>query len=135
MLRCKEDHPTMQKYAKLAELAEKLGISLYFCAGKCIVNDRDRDDKLPILYLEDIEGDFVCSFPHDFEYKMIYDNPVTLEEQQRELIERTRQCEAEKARKIEETTAKQATEEKHRIEELERKEKDLLADLKRKYES
>lgn len=134
-LRCKDNHPTMQKYIKLAELAEELGISLYFSAGRCIVNDRDRDSNLPTIYLEDIEDQFVYDFPYTFEYKMIYDNPVYLEEQKKESAEKARKREIEEKRKAEEAAAKKAEEEKRKAEELECKERALLLDLKRKYES
>lgn len=136
ILRCKDNHPTMQKYVKLAELADELGISLYFSAGRCIINDRDRDDSLPTLYLEDIEeSQSVYHFPYEFEYKMIYDNPVYLEEQKKESIERARKREIEEKRKLAETAARKAEEERRKAEELERKERALLVDLKRKYES
>lgn len=134
-LRCRESHPTVQKYIKLSDLAEELGISLAFESGCCIVYDRDRDHNLPPILLEDIEGNDrrIHTFPYEFEYKMVYDNPEYLEAIRKDGEERNRKRQEELARKAAEEASKQAAQAKKKAEELELKERAILAELKRKY--
>jgi hypothetical protein len=76
-LKLKDNHPTMVKLNKLYELAEELGISISFGPQRTFVEDRDRDNSLPPLILEDIDnGESIQEWPPTFEYKVYYDNPA-----------------------------------------------------------
>jgi hypothetical protein len=134
-LRLKDNHPTMVKISKLYDLAEELGISFSFCSGTCVVEDRERDSKLPMLRMEDIEGDsyHVSEFPPATEFKVIYENPAYLAEQAAERAERDR-VEAEKA-KVRSEAAKKAAEARVRqeAEAKEARERAELARLKKRY--
>lgn len=134
-LRCNDNHPTMIKYRQLADLADELGISLYFESGVCIVRDRDRDSRSPDLYLQDIEDQYVFSFPYDLDYKMIYDNPIYLEDQKKKHEEYVKKKEEEILKKKAEEILRKEIEERKRLEKCEASERTLLANLKKKYES
>jgi hypothetical protein len=134
-LRLKEDHPTAVKVAKLCDLADELGIGFSFYGQRVVVEDRERDSKLPPLYLEDIEdGHWFSEFPFTTEYKMVYDNPAYVEQQKKEQAERDHKR-AEEARVAKEREeAKVKAEADRRARELEASERKLLATLKEKYE-
>ena len=70
----KDNHPTMIKLNKLFELADELGISISFYGHRAVVNDIDRSDDDPILYLEDIEdtNNNMAEFPPATEFKVVY---------------------------------------------------------------
>ncbi len=69
--RLKEHHSTYQKYQQLYELADKLGITLCFAAGVCVIEDVDKPGIT--FYLEDIEDNhIITSFPHPTETKIVY---------------------------------------------------------------
>lgn len=135
-LRLKEKHPTAVKLSKLLALADELGIYICFDRFATIVIDKDRDEKLPPIYMEDLEnGDPVKEFPAELEYRLIYENPVWAKEQQLKFEElQKKQSEEVAARK-----AKKEAEELERKEaaarETERRERALLVELKAKYEN
>jgi hypothetical protein len=135
-LQLKDNHPTAQKLAKLCELADELGISISFYSYRTVIEDTDRDPKLPPLYLEDIEtGEGMDEFPFQMEYKLVYDNPewIAQEAREREERERARVEEAERKRKAEEEKQRAAAEKARRTKE--QRERELLAVLKDKYEN
>ena len=70
----KDNHPTMIKLNKLFELADELGISISFYGHRAVVNDIDRSNNDPILYLEDIEdtNNNMAEFPPATEFKVVY---------------------------------------------------------------
>lgn len=132
----KETHPTAVKISKLMELADELGISISFLHQRVLINDRDRDENLPPLFLEDIENDhWFESFPFETEYKLVYANPEYLAREKAEEMERLR-IRAEElrvSREKAEAAAKLELEERARS--LEARERRILAELKEKYES
>lgn len=71
------NHSTMQKLDKLFAYADDLGISLVFTGFRVIVQDTDRSDKEPTLYIEDIESSEwskqMDEFPPLTDYKVIYE--------------------------------------------------------------
>lgn len=73
-IRLKDNHPTMVKLQKLFAYAEELGIGFTFGGQRIIVNDSERNSKLPTLYLEDIEEGFtVDEMPPVTDFKVIYE--------------------------------------------------------------
>jgi hypothetical protein len=132
----KETHPTAVKISKLMDLADELGISISFFHQRVLIKDKDRDDNLPPLFLEDIEeGHWFESFPFETEYKLVYVNPEFLAQEKRENEERIKiryeqeRLDKEKAAQlIAEKTAAAARA-------LEVRERSILAELKEKYES
>ena len=73
---------TYEKFGKLQELAEELGIRIIFHGNNRVeLFDKDRDGTLPTLYIEDIEDGVIDSFPTTFETKLVYDNPVYLKQE------------------------------------------------------
>lgn len=135
-LQLKDTHPTAIKIAKLCALAEELGISISFLHQRVIIQDKDRDGNLPPLFLEDIEDNhWFDSFPFETEYKLVYDNPEYLAQKKAEEAERLRlrQEELRAAKEKEERRFKEESE--ARAKALEARERQLLADLKEKYES
>jgi hypothetical protein len=133
-LRLTDNHPTSIKVAKLCDLADKLGISFAFSGQRVIVEDRDRDKKLPPLYLEDIEDHhWFEEFPFTTEYKLVYQNPEWLAKRKKEQEEYYAKKE-EEARLVKEKLAAQAkAEAEKRARETEARERRMLADLKAKY--
>lgn len=130
----KDNHPTAEKLSKLCALADELGISISFYGQRAIVEDRERDDKLPPLYMEDIEDNGgVSDFPPCTEFKLVYDNPAYLAQQERELEERRAKDKAE--REAAEAKAKAAEEARKakQAKELESKELAELDRLQKKY--
>jgi hypothetical protein len=132
----KDTHPTAIKVAKLCDLASELGLSLSFYRGRVLIEDSSRDKNLPHLYLEDIEPDHHFEgFPFETEYKLVYENPEWIAQQERELTERlakeeeTRRLEAERKQLAEQQAAEE------RAKALEARERRMLAELKEKYES
>jgi len=72
--RLKENHPTYQKFLKLYNLAEKLGISLEFIGDQCFLVDFD----LPKIrfQVKDIEPNHILtSFPYPTEFEITYQKP------------------------------------------------------------
>ena len=133
-LKLKDNHPTMVKLYKLYELAEDLGISISFGSHRTVVQDRDRDDKLPTLFLEELDGgETIQEWPPTFEYKVIYDNPAYLTQQKAEQDERDKVRKAEEAKREADRKAKEKAETDARARENERKERAELARLKTKY--
>jgi hypothetical protein len=131
----KDDHPTMVKLNKLADLAEELGISISFYGQSTLINDRDREIGLPELLIEDIESNEpVDVFPPNFEFKVIYDNPIWVEQKRLEYEEycRTRNEKAAQAKAEKELAEKQAAERVAELQEM--RERATLAALKSKYE-
>lgn len=136
-LRLKDKHPTAVKLDKLFAFADELGIGLSFYNHTVIVEDRDRDDKLPPLHLEDIEDDHNTSacFPPTTEYRLVYDNPAYLAEEAREFEER-KQKEAEAKAAFKKAAEEKAKAEKERrAQQIEAQERKTLAELKAKYEN
>jgi hypothetical protein len=134
-LRLKDNHPTMIKLMKLYDLAEELGIHLSFTGHACVVEDDERDAKLPMMRLEDIEGDSydVSEWPPTTEFKVIFENPAYLAEEAAKTAERNR-IDAEKT-KVRSEAAKKAAETRTRqeAEAKEARERVQLADLRKKY--
>ena len=135
-LRLKDNHPTAEKLSKLCALADDLGISLSFYNHTVIVEDKDRDEKLPPLHLEDIEDNWnsVGCFPPTTEYKLVYDNPEYVAQQQRENQARRRKEEEKKAAEQKAAEAKAKAERERQAKEKEARERKMLAELKEKYE-
>ncbi len=125
---------TAEKLGKLCSLADELGISLSY-GHRVIVEDRDRDKNLPPLYMEDIEDDHntTSEFPPCTEYKLVYDNPDYLAQQEREHQERLAKCkakqEAAEAKKKAEAEAREVAEAKELVD----KELAELGRLEKKY--
>lgn len=133
-LRLKDKHPTMVKLAKLANYAEKLGISLSFGHYHAYVEDRDRDKSLPPLIMKDLEdGEMGAEWPPIFEYKVVFENPEYIAQQKAEQEERDKKRAAEEV----ERKAKREAEEKAAraaiAAELEKRERAELVRLKAKY--
>lgn len=135
ILKLKNNHPTMIKFNKLCDFAEELGLSLDLGGNFIILEDRDRDDNLPMLELHDLENDTCPSIPPTMEFKIIYDNPEYLEyeKKQSEIMdkERLEKNRLEKLKQDEELRIRKEKEAKQ-IEDNERKQ---LAILKAKYEN
>jgi hypothetical protein len=132
----KETHPTAIKVAKLCDLASELGISLSFYRGRVLIEDSSRDKNLPPLYLEDIEEEHHFEgFPFETEYKLVYENPEWIAQEEKEHKERlvkeeeNRRLEAERKQLAEQQAAEE------RAKALEARERRMLAELKEKYES
>lgn len=69
--RLKENHSTFQKFDKLRDMAEEMGIHMSFQSGYCILTDMDKPNIR--FYVEDVEGEGqVWSFPPTNETKIIY---------------------------------------------------------------
>jgi multidrug efflux pump subunit AcrA (membrane-fusion protein) len=133
-LKLKDNHPTMIKLLKLYDLAEELGISVSFGNYRTIVNDRDRDDKLPPLFIEEVDGgEPVQEWPPVFEFKVIYDNPEYLAKKKAEQEEYDRKRKEESAKKEAEQKAKEQAEAAARARAQEQRERAELARLKAKY--
>lgn len=132
---CTDKHPTSIKFEKLCTFAEELGISFYWDGHHVIIKDRDRDPDLPKIHLHDIEEHhWINSFPPKTEYKLIHDNPEYLKQQEIERqIYEAKLAEKEKLRKEAEAKLKLEQEAKE-LAIKESKEKQLLAELKAKYE-
>lgn len=134
LLKLKDNHPTMVKLYKLYELAEELGISISFGSHRTFVQDKDRDDKLPPLFLEDIDnGEAVQEWPPVFEFKVYYQNPAYVAKVQAEHDERDKARKAEEDKREADRKAKEKAEAEARARENERKERAELARLKAKY--
>lgn len=138
----RDSHPTMVKLQKIWAMAEDLGITISFEGTQaCVVSDRDRDEKLPELVMEDVEsGEGIGSFPPQFEYKVVFENPAYLAEQKRLADERIKkQEEEERIRKeksrlaSEAAKAREAEKARQRAIELEKEERTLLKTLQAKY--
>jgi len=127
-------NPTSIKLDKLFALAEELKISISFGGHYVIINDEDRDESLPPLYLEDIEeGHTVSNFPPCTEFKLVYDCPIAKAEAKRahqELVRKDAEIRAEKKAKAEAKENERRLEVARRLEESERY---ILATLKAKY--
>lgn len=137
LLRLNDNHPTAVKLSKLFDLADKLGISLSFYNHTTIVEDRDRDRSLPPLHIKDIEdydNGFGC-FPPTTEYKIIYDNPEYLAEQQRQNEERKRKEEERLTAERLAAAAKEKSQKERQAKEKEAHDRKLLQELKEKYEN
>lgn len=133
-LKLKDNHPTMAKLAKLYDLAEELGISISFGSHRTVVQDRDRDDKLPPLFLEELDGgETIQEWPPTFEYKVIYDNPAYLAQQKAEQDEREKARDAERVMREEKRKAQELAEKEARKRAEEQRERAELARLKAKY--
>lgn len=133
-LKLKDNHPTMVKLAKLADLAEELGISISFSNYYAQVHDRDRDDSLPPLRMEELDGgEAVGEWPPIFEYKVIYENPAYLAQQEAERKERDQKRKEEEAKRESERKAKEEADRLARERAVEQKERAELARLKAKY--
>jgi hypothetical protein len=130
----KDSHPTMKKLQKLEDLAEELGICIYFSSNGTIVNDTDFEHD---IYMLDIEDHNTCinTFPCSTEYILRYENPEYIKEQDRIYAERkAQQEEKERLAKIENERILQEAEQKQKAAE-EAKERAELLRLKNKYES
>ena len=133
-LKLKDNHPTMVKLNKLYDLAEELGISISFGQHRSFVNDRDRDDKLPPLVIEDTDnGEPIQEWPPVFEFKVIYDNPAYLAQEKAEQDERNKKRKEEEAKRESERKAKEEADRLARERAAEQKERAELARLKAKY--
>lgn len=133
-LKLTDNHPTMVKLYKLYDLAEELGISISFSSHRSFVSDRDRDESLPPLIIEDTDnGEAIGEWPPCCEFKVYYDNPAYLAEQKAELEERNRLRQEEENKRESARKAKEKAEEEARMRALEQKERAELARLKAKY--
>lgn len=69
-----DNHPVKQKFDKLTEVAEDLGLLIYFNSYKVTVKDKETGCE---FYLEDIEDASdkhratITCFPYSMEYKLI----------------------------------------------------------------
>ncbi|CAB4196731.1 hypothetical protein UFOVP1290_251 [uncultured Caudovirales phage] len=133
-LRLTDKHPTAIKIQKLFDLADDLGITIYFSNCGTYISDRDRDQKLPDISIYDIEPDhYVNQFPPSTEFQMVYDNPEYLKQCKIENEEdNARRAEEERIKK-EKELAKKAAEEAMLAAANEARERKMLADLKEKY--
>lgn len=133
-LKLKDNHPTMVKLAKLYDLAEELGINVSFGSMRSFVNDRDRDSKLPPLIIEDVDnGEAIGEWPPSFEYKVYYENPEYIAQQEAERKERDAKRKQEEDEREVQRKAKEKAEKEARERAIEQKERAELARLKAKY--
>jgi hypothetical protein len=134
-LRLTDNNPTAVKLQKLFALADELGISLAYGQQTVRVFDNDRDSKLPTLFMEDIEDHhWFEEFPPTTEYKLVYDNPLFIEQRRKEYEERDRKREEEARLEREKRAAREKADVEKRAREQEARERKLLSDLKSKYE-
>jgi len=133
-LRLKDTHSTAIKLQKIFDLADELGISFSFSSYGVYVSDRERDENLPDISIEDIEtGHLIDSLPPTTEFKLTYDNPEYLKQVKIENQEYNAKRAEEERLKKEKELAKKAEEEARRAAALEAKERAILAELKAKY--
>lgn len=133
-LRLKDNHPTMKKLLDLYHYAETIGIGITFDHNGAIVHDDEWDGPMLVMrYIEEDTNDGVTEWPPSTDFKVTYENPVWVAEEERKMQEHLRQLEeaarqrSEAAKKAAETRAENARREK---EERDRKE---LARLKELY--
>jgi hypothetical protein len=132
----KENHPTMIKLEKLWRLADELGLHIGFHGHRTSLEDNDRDPKLPMLFIEDIESDDgPQDFPPATEFRVVYDNPDYLSLVEKENADRRTREEEEKRQKEELKRQREEAEARRMADELEKKERVQLARLKAKYEA
>lgn len=68
--RLKDNHPDLEKFNKLIDLAIELDITLHFDGGECSVHIGDNQ-----YFVEDIEPDqYVFDFPNPTETKLTYES-------------------------------------------------------------
>jgi hypothetical protein len=118
------------------ELADELGISISFLHQSVLIRDKDRDEKLPPLFVEDVEDNhWFESFPFETEYKLVYENPEYLAQEKKDHDERIRLREEQE--RLDKEKAAQLIAEKTAgaARALEARERRQLAELKEKYES
>ncbi len=126
----KESHIVMQKFNKLCDLADEMGISLSFYGHGASISFLDKE-----YYIEDIEGDshVVSSLPPCTEVKIVYDNPDYIAFRDKEDTERRKKQAEEKAV----AEAKKEAEAQARLvameQQKERQEREQYAKLKEKY--
>lgn len=139
-LRLKEKHPTAKKFFKLCQEADELGISLEICADRMSLTDRDQPNV--IFFVDDIEDDrgdrSFSSFPPPTECKIIHEDLIHAAAEQKAMDDERKRLDNERAVKEKlEAERRAAAEIKRRAEaEIanEKRERELLAQLKAKYE-
>lgn len=141
-LHCKEDHPVMKKLDALIKLADELDICFEF-DGWAETFITDGDEKYLILDIE--KGSPITEFPPALEFHVLRDNPAYFEweqklkeESERCLADERRQREEEEEEEEKEKQRKRAEYNKEALTEMkikrENEERQLLAELKAKYE-
>ncbi len=131
----KDEHPLMVKFRKVCDLMDELGIGIDVGRYSSSIHDTSKDAKVGEVMIEDIDHPDQCVsfFPPTFEYKLVYDNPEYIRYQKKKNEEyQAAQKAAEIAKKNLENEKRLAAE----AEEAKRKEKrerEALAELKRKY--
>jgi len=132
-LRLLDNHPTMVKLNKLAELADELGITILFSSHTTVVYDNEFPNPIE-MYDADHGSEYpVSDFPPTMEFVLRYENPeyIKLKEEERIKFEEER-VQREKA-KQEEIKRKAAEDQRRRELETTRIEMAELARLKEKY--
>lgn len=133
----KDNHPTMIRFNKLCQVADELGLRISFHGQAMVLEDLHREN-LPPLMIEDIEEDhthtWCADFPPGTEVKLVYDNPVYLEEKRKEQEERDRKYHEEQRLAQEKRLAAEEAERKRVERETEAQDRKLFAELKAKYE-
>lgn len=133
-LRLKEHHPVMQKVLKLYDRAEELGLKIYWSGQQVWVKDQDQPNTK--FYLEDIDNSsiWISEFPPTFEFKMIFDNPEWIKQQEAEENARIQKMKEALEQQEKERQLQLAAQEAERKAKVEAEERQLLAALKKKYE-
>lgn len=133
-LKLRDNHPTMVKLQKLYELADELGIHISFHSHRTVVQDNDQKQDLPPMFLEELDsGESIQEWPPVFEYKVIYQNPAHIAQENAEREERDKIRKAEEAKREADRKAKEKVEADARKRAEEQRERAELARLKAKY--
>lgn len=133
-LQLNDNNSTMQKFMKMCDIAEELGINISFHQHAIIVTDKDRENSLPDLYLEDMVSNHnMNEFPPLTEYRLVYDNPEYLAQKSLEYNKRRMSESVEIAEKAAKEKVKLTEEAAKRVANLEASERYVLAQLKAKY--
>lgn len=134
--RLKENHSTAIRFAKLCDITNELGLCITFNNNGLVLQDLKHSDLPPIL-IEDIEDDhartWISEFPPATEYKLVYDNPIYLEERRKEQEEYSRKLQEEERLEQKKREKQERDEKARERKEIEREERKLLAKLKAKY--
>lgn len=140
-LRLKENHPTAKKFFKLCQEADKLGISLEVYADRMSLTDKDQPNV--IFLVDDVEGEkgdrSFSSFPPPTEWKILHEDLVYRAAQEEAAEKERQRLAAERAAKEKVEAERRLAAETKRLAEAaiakEKWERNLLVELKKKYES
>jgi hypothetical protein len=140
-VRLLDNHPTMIKLMKLYDLAVDLGITISFSNYSAVIADSSQT--FPNMNIEDIDdGTPISEWPPSTEFKVLHINPKwqalqEKKEEERKLQEKEKleQQQARDAKNKSERAKKEAEVKRLRAIQVEKEERELLANLKKKYEA